>query len=541
MTACGLTACCRRNLTIGLPSASAVEGTTALRKGVTISTSEWNSGHGKWDALLASLTDGTGPGSGISADMIGKVLMRAALAPEPASRSEISKGSMLERPRVLASGAVGKAVDALIQHGLLQQEGLVRKGQVGAPSMPLRLGSPRWVIAGIHVDQQHEGPDTLTGIMCGLDRQPFVPPVVVEIPKEDGKHDLRGLVQNIRELTETLVAQAAGQPRSSAEHDLLGVGVELGGHLHRGMMIDSTHARWSQPVHLGAALTEEFSAAPQLTGVPVIVENDVNALAIHSYYERRLKGPSAALVVVFRKGVGGALILDGRPYRGSSGMAPEPGHLAVDYPKDPDGSRPPPGEASEGRTFDDECMCSTKDHKMYGHVDTLATPSRIEGHLAALKPDERTITLEQAAAAPRALLMEDRFVLTEEAQVLRRAGRALGRGLAHIVNIVNPGQLVLLLPSPLARPAHQSSGTEYLDAAEFELDSAYSTGPADARGGGIRLTVHSYGDDELARDGAVAAATTAFSAFIEHARGVDGCALLMHTSRARPRPRQLST
>ena len=192
-------------------------------------------------------------------------------------------------------------------------------------------------------------------------------------------------------------------------------------------------------MHLGAALTEEFSAAPQLTGVPVIVENDVNALAIHSYYERRLKGPSAALVVVFRKGVGGALILDGRPYRGSSGMAPEPGHLAVDYPKDPDGSRPPPGEASEGRTFDDECMCSTKDHKMYGHVDTLATPSRIEGHLAALKPDERTITQEQAAAAPRALLMEDRFVLTEEAQVLRRAGRALGRDLRTLSTSLTQG------------------------------------------------------------------------------------------------------
>lgn len=456
--------------------------------------------------------------------MIGRVLSRAALAPGPVSRSEISKGSMLEHPRVLASGAVGKAADALIRHGLLHEEER-RRGQPGPPSMPLRLGSPRWVIAGIHIDQQHEGPDTLTGILCGLDRQPLGAPQNVRVPKEDGKHDLRGLVQDIGKLTETLLVEAAGLPGCDAEQDLLGVGVELGGHVHRGMVVDSTHARWSQQVDLGVALTEELSKTPGLEGVPVVVENDVAALAIHGYYARSFNGPDVALVAVFRKGVGGALILNGRSYRGSHGIAPEPGHLAVDYPDIPDGDGNRPHAVGSGQdlTFSDECLCSTKDHKMYGHVDTLATPSRIEGQLAALKPDERRISLEQAAAAPRALLLEDQFVVTEEAKVLRRAGRALGRGLAHMVNVVNPGQLVLLLPGPLATPAPQSSGTEYLEAAELELDGAYSTGPTDARRGHIRLTVHSYADDELARDGAVAAATTAFHAFIEHARGLDGC------------------
>jgi hypothetical protein len=117
----------------------------------------------------------------------------------------------------------------------------------------------------------------------------------------------------------------------------------------------------------------------------------------------------------------------------------------------------------------------------------------------------------------------DREVVSEEAKVLRRAGRGLGRGLAHMINVVNPGQLVLFLPAPLATPAPQSSGTEYLEAAEREIDTAYSTGPSDARGGGRRLTVQSYADDDIAEQGAVAAATTAFNAFIEHARGRDGC------------------
>ena len=74
-------------------------------------------------------------------------------------------------------------------------------------------------------------------------------------------------------------------------------------------------------------------------------------------------------------------------------------------------------------------------------------------------------------------------MLTVEAVVLRRAGRALGRALAHMINTLNPGQIVLRLPDgPGRNRPPQSSGTEYLDAVEGEVDRAYSTGPADARG-----------------------------------------------------------
>jgi predicted NBD/HSP70 family sugar kinase len=384
--------------------------------------------------------------------MIGRVLHRAALAAGPASRSEISKGSMLESPRVLASGAVGKAADVLIQHGFLREEGL-RKGQPGPPSMPLRLGSSRWVIVGIHIDQQHEGPDTLTGVACGLDLQPLSAPVTLQVPKEDGNHDLRGLAQGVRHLTETLLAQRAEQAGDDIPAPgLLAVGVELGGHVHRGTVIDSTHAGWSGVVPLSHGLTQELGGR-----VPVIVENDVNALAIHGYFSRRFQGSSIALAVVFRLGVGGGLLLNGRIYRGIHSLAPEPGHLTVEYPDDTRTERLPSQRTAKGLTFSDECLCSRRDRKAFGHVDTLATPARIEGQLAAIKPHEKDISLERAAAVPRVLPRGDQFVFTEEAIVLRRAGRALGRGLAHIINIVNPGQLVLLLPRSLATPAPRAA------------------------------------------------------------------------------------
>ena len=115
-------------------------------------------------------------------------------------------------------------------------------------------------------------------------------------------------------------------------------------------------------------------------------------------------------------------------------------------------------------------------------------------------------------------------MFTHEAVVLRRAGRALGRALADMINTLNPGQLVLRLPTGPGEPAPQTSGAEYLEAVEREIDGAYSTGPADAR-----REASSPDRAELRRraavahDGAVAAATTVFNAFIEHARGRDGC------------------
>lgn len=488
--------------------------------------------HQMWEHLLQSMSrggqsvvDGQEYGPGGSHAMLGKVLSRAALAREPVPRSEISKGSMLIRKTALASGTVGKAADALVGEGLLTAEKSVKSGQPGPPITPLRLGSPAWAIAGIHIDQQHDGPDKLTGIICGLDRKQLCAPVSMEVPKKGDQHDLGDLAGDIRKLTETLLAQLA-EPRK-----FLGVGVELGGHVHRGVVPDSTHAGWNQ-VDLCQVLTKELSEIPELQGVPVVIENDVNALAIYGYYEGSFEALDIALVSVFRQGVGGALILDGRMYRGFGSMAPEPGHLAAEYPEDQPGWKPPSAPSTvAGRTFDDECLCSTEHRKAYGHVDTLATPARIEGQLAALKPDEK-IGLEQAAATPLAIPSGDQLVFAQEAVVLRRAGRALGRGLRDMINTLNPGQLVLRLPAALATPAPQTSGTEYLDAVEREIDGAYSTGPDDARGNNLpdvqgknhRLAVQSYADDDqIAGEGAVAAATTVFNAFIEHARGSDGC------------------
>ena len=484
-----------------------------------------------WDQLLQSMSKGVRPEvrPGGSPEMLAKVLDRVAVAGGPVPRSAISKGSMLIRPATLASGTVGKAADALVAEDLLTEDVSTKSGQ-RPPITPLRF-SDKWATVGIHIDQQHDGPDGLAGVICGLDRKPLTGLLTDEVPRKDGQHDLRNLAGRIRGLTESLLAQLDGP------HRFLGIGVEIGGHVYRGVLRDSVHAGWSHEIDLHQILAEELGNIPELQDVPVAVENDVYALAIHGYYERKFEGLDVALLTVFRQGVGGALIVNGRMYRGAGGMASEPGHMPVEHPEDnPLWEPPPTPKTAEGRTFGEECLCSTRDRKKYGHVDTLAVPARIEGQLAALKNGEK-INLEKAAAAPRNVPRGDTLMVSDEAVVLGRAGRALGRALVSMIDIINPGQIVLRLPEALATPIPQSSGTDYLDAVEGEVDGAYSTGPADARHHHFRLTVQPYAEDQVAYDGAVAAATTAFNAFLEHARGRDGCSLDAGGAKRDPRTR----
>ena len=461
--------------------------------------------HDRWDDLLDQMT-GEMPGADslresgprVSRSMIARVLTRVMLAAGPITRGDLARGEMLLRPSTLAAGTVAKAIDSLLRVRLLREPDEPRRGTPGRPTSPLVLNGSDWMLVGIHVDQSSPETDELTGVLCGLDRVPidqFGPYSVPRSQDEDLTQLVDGLLEVYGQLTQHLPAPLE---RSCRDEVVLGVGVELGGQLHEGHVVLATHSGWRDiPLH------ETLS---QKIGVPVVLENDTNALALHYYYSRCFTSLDAALVSVFYKGVGGALILDGRPYRGSRGLAPEPGHLTVEHA----------GEdhekcGAEGG-FAAPCACSEPDRPRYGHVDALATPKRIEAELGGR-------SLREATSASR---LRGGQLLAPEAQVLSRAGRALGRGLAQLANITNPGQVLLRLPQPLAEAAPQSSGAEYLAAAEGALDEAFSTAASDARSGKRHLEVQGYTNSQAASEGALAAATTVLDRFLEHARGRHG-------------------
>jgi glucokinase len=64
-------------------------------------------------------------------------------------------------------------------------------------------------------------------------------------------------------------------------------------------------------------------------GMPIIVENDVNAMAVAEHRCGAAKGFRNALTTTVGTGIGGGLIIDGRLYRGGIGAAGEIGHITV--------------------------------------------------------------------------------------------------------------------------------------------------------------------------------------------------------------------
>ena len=97
----------------------------------------------------------------------------------------------------------------------------------------------------------------------------------------------------------------------NAEPIALGVGVP--GVVHEGQVLTVPNLQgWDKPVDLGAALAERL-------GVPVAMGNDANVGLLGEWLAGAAKGARNVLGVWMGTGIGGGLILDGRPYGGSRG------------------------------------------------------------------------------------------------------------------------------------------------------------------------------------------------------------------------------
>ncbi|MFE2284287.1 ROK family protein [Streptomyces sp. NPDC059443] len=174
------------------------------------------------------------------------------------------------------------------------------------------------------------------------------------------------------------------------------------------------------PLHLawpaGSPVRAIFAECVKAAGIdgPALTGNDVNLAALAEH--RHGAGRSAQhllCVATGHRGVGGALVLDGRLHSGSSGLALEVGHLTVN---------------PEGRP----CHCGSR-----GCLDVEADP------LAFLTAAGRTPGPEVS------LLQQARDLLREEyAEPGVRAATEelidrLGLGLAGLVNILNPDRIIL--------------------------------------------------------------------------------------------------
>jgi predicted NBD/HSP70 family sugar kinase len=178
-----------------------------------------------------------------------------------------------------------------------------------------------------------------------------------------------------------------------------GVGVGLAGVIDRasGVVRHGTYSDWHD-VDLAALLEKR-------TGLPVVVDNDVNTLVASEQWFGAGRGVADVAVVSIGRGVGLGMVLDGRLYRGAGGGAGEFGHTKV---------------VADGPL----CDCGGR-----GCLEALIGEPAI---LAATGSS----TIEQAVERARA---GD----PTAQKVFDQVGRTLGTAVGNLVNLLNPKLIVL--------------------------------------------------------------------------------------------------
>jgi glucokinase len=154
--------------------------------------------------------------------------------------------------------------------------------------------------------------------------------------------------------------------------------------------------------------------------VKVVIENDATAAAIGEHWQGSSKSVENSIFVTLGTGIGGGLILDGRPFRGADGTAGEIGHICVE----PEGW---------------ECGCGSR-----GCVEQYASATaivRTAGELLTRNSSSSLASLPKLTSKDvySAAMAGDQVGL----ETYRLMGRKLGLALSDLVDILNPELIVI--------------------------------------------------------------------------------------------------
>lgn len=297
----------------------------------------------------------------------------------------------LTRALGLNRSTIGDLVAALVDHGWVRERDDAPRSGVGRPS-PRVLPREDRVVAAINpeLDVIDVALVSLGGALIARRRVPASMPSVDDM--------LAATTSAIEELL--------------AEHpdaDLLGAGIAVPGLVRRedGHVRLAPHLEW-QEEPLASRLSSEL-------GVPVAAANDAHLGCRAELSFGAGVGTRTALYLNGGpSGIGGGIVIDGRPLGGAAGYAGEIGHLSVD----PDG---PP------------CACGAK-----GCLESLVSRKTLATVLGVARPDDD----ELERALTNAIEREGRSGGPVSTEVDRQL-RWLGIALRGAVNLLNP-ELVIL-------------------------------------------------------------------------------------------------
>jgi predicted NBD/HSP70 family sugar kinase len=307
-------------------------------------------------------------------------------------RGPLSRSELVTRTGLTRSG-IRAVLSDLVSLDLAREERATSQGVPGRPS-PLVRPNP----AGATVLALEIAVDSLAVGVIGLGGE-VADSVRVDRPR--GRFSLEETVDDLIELAR--VVRARARTRGST----IGVAVAVAGIVRRsdGVVRRAPNLGW-RDVPLGASL-----AAALKTTLPISVANDGDLGALAELRRGAAVGSHHVLFIAGEVGVGGGLIVDGRPFTGLAGYAGEVGHIPVN----------PVGSV---------CRCGS-----IGCWETEVGESALLTRAGRLPDGGRAevdaVLRDAAAGSPAAM------------NALNNVGRWLGVGLAGLVNVLNPELIVL--------------------------------------------------------------------------------------------------
>jgi predicted NBD/HSP70 family sugar kinase len=305
----------------------------------------------------------------------------------PLSRSELVARTGLTR------SAIRALIGELVVTGLLSEERGTPHGSPGRPSPLVRPNPTSGAVLAIEITV-----DSLAVAAVGFGGG------VLALERVDRPRNRVSIEETVADLTALARAVRARLPE---DVELIGVGVAVVGIVRRadGFVTMAPNLGW-RDVPLGARLAEALE-----TALPIAVANEADLGALAEWRRGAALGADHVLFLSGEVGVGGGLIVDGKPLTGAAGYGGEIGHMPVN----PDGRH---------------CRCGS-----IGCWETEVGEGallRRAGHAADAGREEVDAVLREAqAGAPDALA------------ALHAVGRWLGFGLAGLVNVFNPEVVVL--------------------------------------------------------------------------------------------------
>jgi predicted NBD/HSP70 family sugar kinase len=311
-------------------------------------------------------------------------VLRALFDHPRSTRTELAEHTGLSRPTVSA------VADALVQTGLVVQHE-DDQPRTGRPPVLLSLASGAAFAVGLDMGHAHVqvAVSDLSGQILGHRRSPA-----------DVDHDPLGSFDLARELVNDALAQAA-----VSTDRVIGVGMALAAPVERTTGV--VFAEGILPNWGGIQPASEMQAR---LGLPVEVHNDANLGALGEHVFGAGRDVADMLYVRLSAGIGLGLVLGGRPYGGTSGLAGELGHVRVT----PNGLI---------------CRCGNR-----GCLETVASSLAVARLLARSRDEPISIErlLELAASGDRGAN-----------RAVAEAAQAVGEALAIVVNLFNP-ELILV-------------------------------------------------------------------------------------------------